>query len=256
MWRLLLGTMGVKSLVQGLNAAATAGVPAKMSTRENVHLTILRQRILIRRQHSPVKRSRENVHQPRIWTPNSLHFAHAVHFAHGVQNLLLTFDCRSDWFWEFGTLSDLNLPLHKTSVLLTRLFHLVLSSNFRLSKKNAHDFAVWYRSSCAHDAARLVPLSKLLPRVKYRCFIRVFIILHSIVPSIPCLTTKWKNKTKTSITSWQMEKRNNNENEAPQRVNARRHQKPGQSPGSNRIPTPIRVNRFINSAKSSSSCFF
>ena len=29
-----------------------AGVPAKMSTRENVHLTILRQRILIRRQNS------------------------------------------------------------------------------------------------------------------------------------------------------------------------------------------------------------
>ena len=75
-----------------------SGVPAKMSTRENVHLTILRQRILIRRQNSPVKRSRENVHQPRIWTPNALHFAHAVHFAHGVQNLLLTFDCRSDWF--------------------------------------------------------------------------------------------------------------------------------------------------------------
>ena len=112
-----------------------AGVPAKMSTRENVHLTILRQRILIRRQNSPVKRSRENVHQPRIWTPNALHFAHAVHFAHGVQNLLLTFDCRSDWFWGFGTLPDLNLPRHKTSVLLTRLFHLVLSSNFRLSKK-------------------------------------------------------------------------------------------------------------------------
>ena len=123
-------------------------------------------------------------------------------------------------------------------------------------QKNAHDFAVRYRSSCAHDAAMLVTLSKLLPRVKYRCFIRVFNILHSIVPSIPCLTTKWKNKTKTSITSWQKEKRNNNENEAPQRVNARRHQKPCRSPGLNRIPTPIRVNRFINSAKSSSSCFF
>ena len=39
-------------------------------------------------------------------------------------------------------------------------------------------------------------------------FIRVFNILHSIVPSIPCLPTKWKNKTKTSITSWQKEKRN------------------------------------------------
>ena len=51
-----------------------AGVPAKMSTRENAHLSILRQRILIRRQHSPIKRSRENVHQPRIWTPKSLHF--------------------------------------------------------------------------------------------------------------------------------------------------------------------------------------
>ena len=65
-------------------------------TRENTHLSILRQRILIRRQNSPIKLSRENVHQPRIWTPNSLHFAHAVHFAHGGQNLLLSFDCRSD----------------------------------------------------------------------------------------------------------------------------------------------------------------
>ena len=73
-----------------------AGVPAKMSTRENAHLSILRPRTLIRRQNSPVRRSRENVHQPRIWTPNSLHFAHAVHFAHGGQNLLLSFDCKSD----------------------------------------------------------------------------------------------------------------------------------------------------------------
>ena len=32
------------------SACFSAGVPAKMSTRENVHLTILRQRILIRRQ--------------------------------------------------------------------------------------------------------------------------------------------------------------------------------------------------------------
>ena len=65
-------------------AAARAGVPAKMRTRENVHLTILRQRILIRRQNSPVKCSRENVHQPRICecAPDSLHFAHALHFAH------------------------------------------------------------------------------------------------------------------------------------------------------------------------------
>ena len=61
-----------------------AGVPAKMRTRDNVHLTILRQRILIRRQNSPVKCSRENVHQPRICAPNSLHFAHALHFAHGA----------------------------------------------------------------------------------------------------------------------------------------------------------------------------
>ena len=113
-----------------------AGVPVKMSTRGNVHLTILRQRILIRRQNSPVKRSRENVHQPRIWTPNSLHFAHdAVHFAHGGQNLFLNFDCRSDWFWGFCTLPDQSLPRHKTSVLIARLFHLVLSSNFRLSKE-------------------------------------------------------------------------------------------------------------------------
>ena len=128
---------------------------------------------------------------------------------------------------------------------------------FAFSKKKC----TWFRRlvsqfMCTRRCQAGATFSKLLPRVKYRCFIRVFNILHSLVPSIPCLTTKWKNKTKTSITSWQKEKRNNNENEAPQRVNARRHQKPCRSPGSNRIPTPIRVNRFINSAKSSSSCFF
>ena len=37
-----------------LLATTVTGVPAKMRTRENVHLTILRQRILIRRQNSPV----------------------------------------------------------------------------------------------------------------------------------------------------------------------------------------------------------
>ena len=96
---------GVSAVVQARQSArvpdsalTASGVPAKTSTRENVHLTILRQRILIRRQNSPVKRTRENVHQPRIWTPNSLHFAHAVHFAHGRQNLMLSFDCRSERF--------------------------------------------------------------------------------------------------------------------------------------------------------------
>ena len=73
-------------VVRNLNGRddSDAGVPAKMRTRENVHLTILRQRILIRRQNSPVKCSRENVHQPRVCAPNSLHFAHALHFAHGA----------------------------------------------------------------------------------------------------------------------------------------------------------------------------
>ena len=135
-----------------------------MSTRENVHLSILRQRILIRRQNSQVKRSRENVHQPRIWTPNSLHFAHEVHFAHGGQNLLLSFDCRSDWFWGFCTLPDQNLSRHKTvtSVLLTRLFHLILSSNFRLSKE-MHTISlsrIAVHVNCTQ--VTLVPLTKLL----------------------------------------------------------------------------------------------
>ena len=103
-----------------------AGVPAKMSTRENVHLTILRQCILIRRQNSPVKRSRENVHQPRIWTSNSLHFAHAVHLAHGRQNVLLSFDCRSDWFWQgFCTLPDQNLPRHTKAVSCSLVFFIL-----------------------------------------------------------------------------------------------------------------------------------
>ena len=183
-----------------------AGVPAKMSTRENAHLSILRPRTLIRRQNSPVRRSRENVHQPRIWTPNSLHFAHAVHFAHGGQNLLLSFDCKSDWFWGFCTHThsfQIKVCLGTKLVsLLTRLFHLVLSSNFRLSKEmhiiSPSNIAVHVHCT----QVTLVPFTKLLQiPVFYSCF-----ILHSILPSIPCLTTKRKNKTKTSITSWQKEK--------------------------------------------------
>ena len=139
--------------------------PAKTCTRENVHLSILRQRILIRRQNSPAKRSRENVHQPRIWTPNSLHFAHAVHFAHGGQNLLLSFDCRSDWFWGFCTLPDQNLPRHKTSVLLTSLFHLVLSSNFCLSKEmhTISPSSIAVHANCTQ--VTLVPLNTKLLQI-------------------------------------------------------------------------------------------
>ena len=146
----------------GITTIFVAGVPAKMRTRENVHLTILRQRILIRRQNSPVKCSRENVHQPRICAPNSLHFAHALHFAHGGQTLLLSFDCRSDWFWGFCTLPDQNLPRRKTSVLLTRLFHRVLSSKFRLYKE-MHTISpsrIAVHVNCTQ--LTLVPLTKLL----------------------------------------------------------------------------------------------
>ena len=123
--------------------------------------------------------------------------------------------------------------------LLTRLFHLVLSSNFRLSKEmhiiSPSNIAVHVHCT----QVTLVPFTKLLQiPVFYSCF-----ILHSILPSIPCLTTKWKlvpftkllqipvfysclsciafslqflasqqnekNKTKTSITSWQKEKEKN-----------------------------------------------
>ena len=173
-----------------------AGVPAKMSTRENVHLTIPRQRILIRRQNSPVKRSRENVHQPRIWTPNSLNFAHAVHFAHGDQNLLLSFDCSSltdsEGFAHFQIRICLGTKPASCSLVFLILFSLRMfafpkkghnltsytslvfikftitnhkpiaeipsirtsqvlpgkSLKFNKTKQKAHDFAVWYRSSC------------------------------------------------------------------------------------------------------------
>ena len=86
--------------------------------------------------------------------------------------------------------------------LLTRLFYLVLSSNFRLSKEmhiiSPSNIAVHVHCT----QVTLVPFTKLLQiPVFYSCF-----ILHSILPSIPCLTIKWKNKTKTSITSWQKEK--------------------------------------------------
>ena len=199
------------------------------------------------------------MHQPRICAPNSLHFAHALHFAHGGQTLLLSFDCRSDWFWGFCTLPDQNLPRRKTSVLLTRLFHRVLSSNFRLYKEmhtiSPSRIAVHVKLHTADAGATYKTLATwILVPVFYSCF-----ILHSILPSIPCLTTNEKNKTKTSITSWQKEKKEIIIKKWSAIVNARRRQKPWRSPGSNRIPTPTtptRVNRFIDSAKSSSSCFF
>ena len=74
--------------------------------------------------HSPAKRSRENVHQPRIWTPNSLHFAHAVHFAHGGQNLLLSFDCRSEGFAHFQIRICLGTKQASCSLVFFILFSL------------------------------------------------------------------------------------------------------------------------------------
>ena len=107
-----------------------------MSTRKYVHQTVLSQRILIRRQTSPVKCSRKSEHQPRIWAPNSLHFAHMLYFAHqrSGQCLLLRFDCRSEGFAQGASRSG-PMPAHETSALLTSLLHLVLPSTFRLSKE-------------------------------------------------------------------------------------------------------------------------
>ena len=116
------------------------GVPAKLSNRENVHLTILRQRILIRRQNSPAKHSHENVHQPRICAPNSLHFAHVVHFANGDQNLLLHLHCRSEGFAHdtsrSGSAAARNQCLAHLSFSSCSLF------NFLSFQRNAHGFAV------------------------------------------------------------------------------------------------------------------
>ena len=75
------------NLFCGPSGSVRTGLTAVRS--EPGHRTHLTSLIIWKSIYSPVKRSRENVHQPR--TPNSLHFAHAVHFAHGVQNLLLTF---------------------------------------------------------------------------------------------------------------------------------------------------------------------
>ena len=133
---------------------------------------------------------------------------HAVHFAHGGQNLLLSFDCRSAWFWRFCTLPGQNLPRHKTCVLLTRLFHLVLSSNFAFPKKctrfrreESQFMLIAHRWRWCH----------LQNSCKYRCFIRV---LSCIAFSRQFLASQQnkKNKTKTWITSWQKEKRSNTSN--------------------------------------------
>ena len=153
------------------------GVPAKMSTCKNVHPTIPRQRILIRREMgavritslnpkfngshfvvppssihrmtgwvanshilwrmrtapiSSVKCSPELVaHQPRTWAPNSLHFAHALHFAHVRPNLCLRFDCRSKGFAHDVSRSEPHACAHETSVLLNNLLH----HNYCLSKE-------------------------------------------------------------------------------------------------------------------------
>ena len=139
--------------------------------------------------HAPLKSNAAAKLCTNRWTPNSLHFAHAVHFAHGGQNLLLSFDCRSDWFWGFCTLPDQNLPRHKTSVLLTRLFQFFLCSNFRLSKEMhmISPSCIEVHVNCTQ--VTLVPLTKLLQiPVFYSCF-----ILHSI---LPCLTKEGKIKQK------------------------------------------------------------
>ena len=74
----------------------------------------------------------------------------------------------------------------KTSVLLTRRFHRVLSSNFRLSKEMHTISPSGIAVHVNRTQVTLVPLTKLLQiPVFYSCF-----ILHSILPSIPCLTTK------------------------------------------------------------------
>ena len=136
--------------------------------------------------------NREFGHPPRC----ILHTQCIFHTPSG-QSLLLSFDCRSDCFWGFCTLPDQNLSPHKTGVLLTRLFYIVLSSTFAFSKKCTRFRRLIWISQFMFTQTTLVPLTKLLQ-------VPVFnsrFILHSILPSIPCLTTKWKIKTKTSITS-------------------------------------------------------
>ena len=209
-------------------------VPAKMSTCKNMHLTILRQRFLIRRKMgavritslnpkfngshfvvppssthrmtswvansrilwrtrtapiSPVKCSRELVaHQPQIWAPNSLHFAHAIHVAHVGPNLCLRFDCRSKGFAHAFSRSGPHACAHKTSVLLNHLLH----HNYCLSKE-MHMISRVSKTQFMRIFHRRRGCNFQISS-KYRYFIRVF---PGTLPSIPCLSAHNKNEIKT-----------------------------------------------------------
>ena len=57
-------------------------------------------------------------------------------------NLLLSFDCKSGWFWGFCTLPDQSLPRHKTSVFAHSSFSSCSLFEFSPFQRNAHNFAV------------------------------------------------------------------------------------------------------------------
>ena len=155
------------------------------------------------------QRSRENVHQPRIWAPNSLHFAHAVHFAHGGPSktccsaeLFCCWVSTEDLIWLIvtvlhTTLPDQDLPRRETSVFrLTFHFHLVLSSTFCLSTE-VHTILpsnIAVHVNCTQ--ATLVQLTKLFQEPVFHSRFILFSLQFRAL-----LHTKNKNETKTLITS-------------------------------------------------------
>ena len=178
-----------------------------MRTRENVHLTILRQRILIRRQNSPVKCSAAKMCTNRVFvrpTPCILHthcILHTVVLAKPVV-LQLSFDWQiwSDWLWRFCTrhfqirICRGTKPVSSGSPFIFILYSLQL---FRLSKE-VHTISpsnIAVHVNCTQ--ATLVQLTKFLQVLVFHSRF----ILHSPFKSVSYCTQQIKNGTKTLITS-------------------------------------------------------
>ena len=247
-----------KRLVQTWIAACTSicmhssGVPAKMSTRENVLLTILRQRILIQSQILQSNAAAKMCTNHEFGHPTHC-ILHKQCILHAVIKLCCCV-CTADLTVGFvhdhsrwGSAPARNQCLANPSL------------NFRLlfvfPKK-----CTWFRCLIS-QFRRFVHRRRwcnLQNSSKYRYFICV---LSCILPSIPCLTAHnkiTKHETKTLITSWEIGKKELKEKQWNARVS--KFSSSSKPPGEVRARTivlhrtePIKVNRFIDPAKSPSS---
>ena len=230
-----------------------------MRTRENVHLTILRQRILIRYTDTEAKFSRQM--QPRKCAPTAYLCAQLLAF------------CTRSTFCTRSSKPVAEFWLH-IWLILTRVLHTSRSESASAHKKQCLVHSSF--SSCS--LFDFSPFSKKCTRFrrhniaahrwrwcnsqnscKYRCYSRF--ILHSRI----------KFRTFNSAPHNQMKKKikQNFDYHLTKRKKKLKMKRQSEwllavvkKPGNVRARTEflraalIRVNRFIESAKSSSSCFF